>query len=160
VATNTASLVLLDNIEVEQFTNLPDQALNVIATEKQKTTSSLLEALEVRLEFRKSFLEVVSNSSERRRHQLKKCQNLLPKILHSMDLGKETTGAFSNRIQRKLSIAVPPRPMVTVDPKEAAASMKIILDNLMEIEGLYEYNSPHEIIVSHTLPIILTGEFL
>jgi hypothetical protein len=77
-----------------------------------------------------------------------------------MDLGKETTGAFSNRIQRKLSIAVPPRPMVTVDPKEAAASMKIILDNLMEIEGLYEYNSPHEIIVSHTLPIILTGEFL
>jgi hypothetical protein len=151
VATNTASLVLLENIEVEQFTTLLDQAINVIATEKQKTTSPLLEALEARLEFRKSFLEVVSNSSGRRRPELKKCQNLLPKILHSIDLGKETTGAFSNRIQRKLSIAVPPRPLVTVDPKEAAASMKIILDNLMEIEGLYEYTSPHEIIVSHTL---------
>jgi N-alpha-acetyltransferase 35, NatC auxiliary subunit len=160
VATNTASLVLLENIEVEQFTNLLDQALSVIATEKQKTTSPLLEALEARIDFRKSFLEIVSNSSERRRYELKKCQNLLSKILHSIDLGKETTGAFSNRIQRKLSIAVPPRPMVTVDPKEAAASMKIILDNLMEIEGLYEYTSPHEIIVSHTPTIILTGEFL
>jgi N-alpha-acetyltransferase 35, NatC auxiliary subunit len=151
VATNTASLVLLENIEVEQFTTLLDQALKIITTEKQKRNSPLLDALEVRLKFRKSFLEIVSNSSDRRRPELRKCQDLLPKVLSSMDLGKETTGAFSTRIQRRLSISVPPRPMVTVDPKEAAASVKIILDNLFEIEALYEYKSPHEIIVSHAL---------
>jgi N-alpha-acetyltransferase 35, NatC auxiliary subunit len=160
VATHTASLVLLDNIEVEQFTTLLDQALKVITTERQRANSPLLDALEARLRFRKSFLEVVSNSSDRRRPELRKCQDLLPKLLCSMDLGKETTGAFSTRIQRRLSISVPPRPMVTVDPKEAAASMKIILDNLSEIEALYEYKSPHEIIVSHTPPKILTREFL
>ena len=65
-----------------------------------------------------------------------------------MSLGKEMKGAFSTRIQRKLSIQVPPRPMVTIDPKEAAKSMKTLLDNLVEIEDIHEYASPHEIIVS------------
>jgi N-alpha-acetyltransferase 35, NatC auxiliary subunit len=150
VATSTASLVLLENIEVPEFTILLNQALDVVATEKRRTKSPLLDALGTRLEFRKSFLEIVSNtpmSAKERRPELKKCQTLLSQIVSSMDLGKETSSAFSTRIQRRLSISVPPRPMVTIDPKEAAKSMKTILDNLLEFEALYDFKSPHETIV-------------
>jgi hypothetical protein len=37
--------------------------------------------------------------------------------------------------------------MVSVDPKEAAASMKTMLENLIEIEALYNYKSPNELVV-------------
>jgi hypothetical protein len=64
-----------------------------------------------------------------------------------MDHGKQTPGAFSTRIQRKLSIQVPPRPMVSIDPRDAAKLMQKLLDDLIEIESIQEYTSPHEIIV-------------
>ena len=38
--------------------------------------------------------------------------------------------------------------MVSIDPKEAIKSMKTILDDLAEVETLYDYRSPSEIIVS------------
>jgi len=96
------------------------------------------------------FLEIVSgtiSSIKARRSALEKCVNLLPTISATMSLGKELSQAFSTRIQRKLSTQVPPRPMVTIDPKEAATSLKTLLSNLLEIEDIYEYNSPHEIMV-------------
>lgn len=40
--------------------------------------------------------------------------------------------------------------MVSIDPKEAAKSMTTILDDLAEVETLYEYKSPSEIIVSNS----------
>jgi hypothetical protein len=38
--------------------------------------------------------------------------------------------------------------MVSIDPKEAAKSMKLILNDLAEIETLYDFKSPSELIVS------------
>jgi len=37
--------------------------------------------------------------------------------------------------------------MVTVDPKEAVQGYKRLLENLLEIEMLYDYKSPHEVFV-------------
>ena len=151
VATNTASLSILEDIETPEITTLLEQALSLIAAEKRKSPSSseILEAIETRLLFRKRFLDIASNTAttRERRAALKICRDLLPKWTSTLDMGNQTPGAFSTRIQRKLSISVPPRPMVSIDPKEAAKSMKMILDDLAEIETLYDYKSSSEIIV-------------
>lgn len=140
----------MEDIEVQEITKLLEEAHLFIATEKRKTPSpELLEAIETRLIFRKRFLDIVSNTANtrERRTAFKICRDLLPKWTSTIDLGKVTTGAFSTRIQRKVSISVPPRPMVSIDPKEAAKSMKIILDDIAEVETLYDFKSPSEIIV-------------
>jgi hypothetical protein len=151
IATNTASLSLLDGILVPEFLTLLDKALYIIAEElKCNENTELLEALETRLTFRKTFLEIVADmpmSAEQRQLAFKKCQTLLPKIVKTIDRGIPTPSAFSTRIQRKLSIQVPPRPMVSIDPKDAAKLMLKLLDDLVEIESIQEYTSPHEIIV-------------
>ena len=140
----------MEDIEVQEITKLLEQAHLFLATEKRNSQSpELLEAIETRLIFRKRFLDIASSTAttRERRTALKICRNLLPKWTPTIDLGKETAGAFSTRIQRKLSISVPPRPMVSIDPKEAAKSMKIILDDLAEIETLYDFKSPSEVFV-------------
>ena len=129
---------------------LLENALSVLAVQKPKSPcSELLDAIETRLLLRKRFLDIGSNTAttRERRAALKICRDLLPKWTATLDMGKETPDAFSTRIQRKLSISVPPRPMVSINPKEAVKSMKSILDDLAEIETLYEYKSPSEIIV-------------
>jgi hypothetical protein len=141
-------LNVLENFQVPEFLTLLDKALSV--TTARTEDDPLVDAITTRLIFRKTFLEIVSNtatSSEDRTKALEKCQNLLPRITETIVLGKEMKGVFSTRIQRKLSIQVPPRPMVAIDPKEAAKSMKALLDGLVEIERVREYISPHEIIV-------------
>jgi hypothetical protein len=138
----------LENFPVSEFLTLLDKASSVMAARTED--GKLLDAITTRLIFRKTFLEIVSNtasSSEDRTKALEKCQNLLPRIAETIVLGKEMKGVFSTCIQRKLSIQVPPRPMVAIDPKEAVKSMKALLDGLVEIENVREYMSPHEIIV-------------
>ena len=86
------------------------------------------------------------------------CLELLQGIVSSLKLGKEVPNSFTTRIQRKLSIQVPPRPMVTVDPKEAVQEYKRLLENLLEIETLYDYKSPHEVfVISALFKGILSG---
>ena len=149
VATNTASLSILEDIEVTEITALLEKALSILTVQKRKAPSPLLDAIETRILFRKRFLDIASNTAttRERRSSLKICRDLLPKWVATLDMGKETPEAFSTRIQRKLSISVPPRPMVAIDPREAVKSMKAILDDLAEIETLYDYKSPSEIIV-------------
>lgn len=150
MATNTSSLSLLDSIDVEKFALLLNKALDVIQAEIQREKSPCLEAIKARLEFRLEFLGIVSNtnfSSKARRSALESCLKLLPTITTTMNLGKRLPRAFSTRIQRKLSTQVPPRPMVSIDPKEAATSLTHLLNNLLEIEGIYDYQSPHDIVV-------------
>ena len=130
---------------------LLDEALEFISEEvKTKEVSIQLKALRSRLRFRQKFLEFVSDASssiQQRCALLETCRELLPQISESMGLGKAVPKAFSTRIQRKLSIQVPPRPMVSIDPKEASQLFRTLLENLIEIEGIYNYKSPHEIIV-------------
>lgn len=154
---------MLEDIQVLEITKLLEEAHLLIATEKKKTQSpELLEAIETRLIFRKRFLDIASSTAttRERRTALKMCRDLLPKWTATIDLGKETAGAFSTRIQRKLSISVPPRPMVSIDPKEAAKSMKLILNDLAEIETLYDFKSPSELIVPILGFVFLILEFL
>ena len=144
-------MALLDDIEVLKFTQLLNEALEIVQKEIGTENRQPLEAIKARLQFRLKFLEIVSSktsSAKARRSALESCLNLLPTITASMNLGKELPQAFSTRIQRRLSIQVPPRPMVSIDPKEAASSLKTMLENLLEIESIYDYKSPHEIIVS------------
>jgi N-alpha-acetyltransferase 35, NatC auxiliary subunit len=143
-------LSLFDDISASEFIKLLTEALEIVETEIGKQTSQSLEGIKARLEFRLKFLEIVSgtiSSTKARRSALENCINMLPTITATMNLGKELPQAFSTRIQRKLSTQVPPRPMVTIDPKEAETSLKTLLFNLLEIECIYEYNSPHEIMV-------------
>ena len=152
VATNSASLVLFDDIDVSEFTKLLQEAHEVLKAEaaKSPSKSQLLEAISVRLQFRQKFLEVVcmsASSSKARIEDIEQCLAILPKLTETMDLGTEMPLAFSIRIQRRLSIQVPPRPMVSVDPEEAAAGLKTMLENLIEIETLYNYKSPNELFV-------------
>lgn len=155
---NTASLSILDEIETPKFLELLDQALSIVNAELEKSPSKALEAIETRLTFRKQFLEIVAGIGmppKKRHHALENCQSLLVKIVESMELGKPSAGAFSTRIQRRLSISVPPRPMVSIDPKEAAKGMKSILDNLLEMDDIQEYRAPHELLVC-SLDVTLT----
>jgi len=137
-----------------EILKLLDGAIEIVQTEIGTSKESQpLEAIKARLQFRRKFLAIVSNNgslASNRRSALESCRKLLPTITASMSLGKELPQAFSTRIQRRLSIQVPPRPMVSIDPKEAAKSLKTMLGDLLEIESIYEYKSPHEIIV-HTL---------
>jgi N-alpha-acetyltransferase 35, NatC auxiliary subunit len=145
--------VLLEDIDISEFTKLLQEAHEIVKTESRKTkTTQLLDAISTRLQFRQKFLEVVSisaSSPEPRIEDIQQCLTLLPKITETMSLGKEMLLAFSTRIQRRLSIQVPPRPMVSIDPKEATASITTMLHQLIEIEGLYDYKSPTEIIVPY-----------
>jgi hypothetical protein len=144
-------LGLLENIDLSDFTKLLQEAHEIVEAEAAKNkTGQILHAITSRLQFRQKFLEVVSmsaSSSKARVEDIKQCLDLLPKITETMSLGKEIPLAFSTRIQRRLSIQVPPRPMVSVDPRETAAAMKTMLENLIEIESLYNYKSPNELVV-------------
>lgn len=144
-------MVLLEDIDVSEFIKLLQEAHELVKAEcAKKKMLDILEAITTRLRFRQKFLEVVSmsaSSPKARIEDLKECLALLPKITETMSLGKEMPLAFSTRIQRRLSIQVPPRPMVSVDPKNAAAALKTMLENLIEIEGLYSYKSPNELVV-------------
>jgi len=139
---------MLQEIDVKAFEELLEQALETVKAETTKSPSMILDAIISRISFRKSFLEVVYGiqmATEKRRSLIENCVNLLSKIVETMDLGKPSKGAFSPRIQKKLSICVPPRPMVAIDPKEAAKSMRLLLENLVEIDNIEKYGAPHEI---------------
>ena len=143
---------MLEEIEVLEFTKLLDEALKIVNAKNGRTSENpqAMEAIKVRLQFRLKFLQIVSytpSSRKGRRSALESCKTLLLKITASMNLGKEIPQAFSTRIQRKLSIQVPPRPMVSIDPMEAVTSLEVMLDSLLEIEAINDYESPHEIIV-------------
>jgi N-alpha-acetyltransferase 35, NatC auxiliary subunit len=146
-------LGLLEAIGLSDFTKLLQEAHEIVEAEATKIkTGQVLYAITARLQFRQKFLEVVSMSapsSEARVEDLKQCLDLLPKITETMSLGKEMPLAFSTRIQRKLSIQVPPRPIGSIEPKEAATAMKTMLENLIEIEALHNYKSPNELVVLH-----------
>lgn len=149
VSTNTAALTLLENIDVSQFLELLNHALEIIS---QGTVTDvnprLSEAIKVRLIFRKTFLVLVSGtltSTQDRCQALEQCLHLLPSVTTTIDLGKALPQAFSTRIQRKVSTQVPPRPMVTIDPKEAVSSWKSLLETLVQFEDLYNYTTPYEI---------------
>jgi len=141
---------LFDDVDVSEFIKLLSAASKIVEAEIGKESSQYLEAIKARLKFRLKFLEIVSNTRSSkmvRRSALENCLNLLSTITATMSLGKEIPQAFSTRIQRKLSTQVPPRPMVSIDLNETATSLKTLLTNLLEIEGIYDYNSPHQITV-------------
>jgi hypothetical protein len=141
---------MLEEIDVQEFLDLLDYALDIVQDEMTKTESTVLDAIITRISFCKAFLQVVSQiqiSPKKRRDALETCQTLLSKITETMDLGKPSVGAFSPRIQKRLSICVPPRPMVSIDPKDAAMSMKTILEDLSQIDTIQDYAAPHELLV-------------
>jgi N-alpha-acetyltransferase 35, NatC auxiliary subunit len=145
---------MLDDILVDEFRRLLDQALGFMDHElstAQNAPSNVLSAIHTRLQFRKLYLEIVSFSDnvlvEPRPGVFEECQTHLTKIIETLDLGKHSFGAFSTRTQRKLSMSTPPRPIVAVDPKEAAGCMKALLKNLADLDSLQTFTSPHEIMV-------------
>jgi hypothetical protein len=150
-STNTASLTMLNEIDVGDFSDLLQEAMELMEDEVIKSDSGALNAIWPRLHFRKLFLTLVSEvhmAKEERSTIIETCLSVLQKIIETMDLGKPTAGAFSPRIQKRLSICVPPRPMVSIDPKEAAKSVRLLLEDLVEIDRISDYNAPHEILVS------------
>jgi N-alpha-acetyltransferase 35, NatC auxiliary subunit len=146
-----ADLSLLNSIDVSRILKLLSQALEIVDAEVDRTGKTpQLESLRSRLSLRQKFLDFVSDTSDdssRRRELLVDCRDLIPLIVDTMDLGKAIPRSFSTRIQRRLSLQVPPRPMVVIDAKEAAKSFRKMLEDLIEIESLYDYESPHQLTV-------------
>jgi len=113
-------------------------------------TSVQLEGIQSRLRFRERLLVFVSDipsSGSERCALLESCRTQLRHITETVEIGTAVPQAFSMRVQRKLSIQVPPRTIVSIDPKDATQLFRTLLDHLIEIEGVYDYISPHEIIV-------------
>jgi hypothetical protein len=133
---------------VSRVTAFLHEAIEIVQSHPDTTHSEILQGIKSRLEFRKQLLDILSStSSETRRSVIEECLKVIPTISTTLKFGKEVPNSFTTRIQRKLSIQVPPRPMVTIDPKEAIQTYKTMLENLLEIETLYEYKSPHEVFV-------------
>ena len=159
-STNPAALPMLDDVDVKEFFDLLEEASLTVAQERKhnKSHKPVLEALQHRLFFREHFLRLVSDISmpvKKRHEHLEQALSLLVSIVETMDLGKPSNGAFSSRIQRKLSICTPPRPMVAIDPKEAAKGMKKLLEILIEIDAIEEYKTSHEIWVISFLTMLI-----
>jgi N-alpha-acetyltransferase 35, NatC auxiliary subunit len=161
IVTNTAGLELFSGVSVSRVTALLHEAIELVQSHSETTHSEILQGIKSRLEFRKQLLDILSSTSRKtRRSVIEECLQILTTISSTLKLGKEVPNSFTTKIQRKLSIQVPPRPMVTIDPKEAIETYKTMLENLLEIETLYEYKSPHEVFVFPLLLRFLITEFL
>jgi Mak10 subunit, NatC N(alpha)-terminal acetyltransferase len=146
-STNSAGLNMLNTIPVVDIAALLDDAVAVCTS---TPTSPVLNAIQNRLRLRKLLLGILADenmSPEFRRNEIAQCQTYLDNIIDTLDLGKPSLGAFSTRVQRKLSISTPPRPMTSLDAKDAANLMKVMLNNLIEIDAIQESTSTHEIMV-------------
>jgi N-alpha-acetyltransferase 35, NatC auxiliary subunit len=161
IATNTAGLDLFSGVSVARVAALLEEAIAIVQSHPDTAHSERLLGIKSRLEFRKHLLDILSStSSKTRRSVLEECLKAIPRISSTLKLGKEVPDSFTTRIQRKLSIQVPPRPMVTIDSKEAIQTYKTMLENLLEIETLYQYKSPHEVFVPSLVLRFLIIELL
>jgi hypothetical protein len=145
---------MMNEISVSDISALLDEALAIFNSTE---SSPILNAIQTRLQFRKLLLGILADedmSAETRRIAITQCQTFLTDIIDTLHLGKPSFGAFSTRVQRQLSISTPPRPMSSLDPKEAANLMKVMLNNLIEIDAILESTSTHEV------RVLLCGEAL
>lgn len=161
ISTNTCMLTLFDGVDYTDLQALIQEAQDIIQQELSTTTDekakTLLEAIETRIEFRRKFAELLSDigstkfkPSERKQYY-RDLIELHGKVSATMDLGKAIPGAFTTKTQRRLSIHVPPRPMVVLEAKDGVQLMSTMLHQLNELEDLVGYYTPHEVIVHFPL---------
>jgi len=100
------------------------------------------EALQARLQFRRSYLTSLSGEEDR--------WAVLKRILNQLDHGHHLShpvpDAFSDKVQRQLATSTPPRPMLVSSWKDACQQWTKMLEDVVEADRLTDFwlcQSPH-----------------
>ena len=161
-STNLCKTNLFHGIAHEELQKLVQGALDIVEEELSTTMDDkakpVLEAVRTRIKFRKIWVNLLADRDDgkslepdlRKKHYQQLIE-LLATFPDTMELGKPLPGAFSTKTQRMLSIEVPPRPMVVIDPKDAMPMLDTMFHQCLELEELFAYESAHEVIVSPLL---------
>lgn len=141
---------LLSMFEAEQLQEIVDDALTWLNNEKDATISpEIKKALSQRLIFRREFLSGLDQDlavlETRSMADFQASVPLVSQIEETMSLGKPIEEAFSLKLQRKLASTVPPRPMVTIDRKEAMAHLRRLCQDATDVLQILDYHGPYNL---------------
>ncbi|TVY38701.1 N-alpha-acetyltransferase, NatC auxiliary subunit [Lachnellula subtilissima] len=144
--THTFHRSLLENIDHELIIELLEETIERLA-DSNEISQEAKDALDFRLGFRASFLEIVEAADSRTSLEQVKTmwtdfQLLLPGLKSTTKLGKPVPTSFSAKIQRKLASTVPPRPIVQVSQEAAFDQLeRLCQDGAVAVEVLKYYDS-------------------
>ena len=128
-----------------------------IRGQKNTIPSELHNALLVRLEFRKAFLQAVAmrlnGGNQPHYGELwDKCSSIIPNLLESREYGVPVHASFSEKIQRRLASTVPPRPMVNISFHEAYAHLKQLCRDGKDVVRVLQCRGGNDIMVIQYSP--------
>ena len=155
--TNLYHRELLPKCPTEHLEGLLDEALAWIAGQSGKLSMPVMEALQTRLYFRKSFLQSL-NADYEVNHKKKdnppwgSCANFLPALLSSHNVGIRVSEAFSIKIQRRLASTVPPRPIVNISFKDTYDYLSKLSKDGQDVQSILKCQNGREIQVSFPSP--------
>ncbi len=142
---------LLTDFQLADVENLLDEAIVYTVEQKGSLTESLVDALLIRLKFRKAVLTaVVMNVDVDELAQVSSwalCLELLPALSKTNDVGVAVESSFSAKIQRRLASSVPPRPVVDICFEDASAFLSSLCQYGMEAYRILDFYGSNNILV-------------
>jgi len=111
-------------------------------TDTADLSTNLREALQTRLQFRRSLLTSFTGDEDR----WASLAQIVPRIGDSHALAHPLEEAFSAKVQRQLATSTPPRPMLVVSWKDACQRWSKMFDDIVEAHRLTDFwicQSPH-----------------
>jgi N-alpha-acetyltransferase 35, NatC auxiliary subunit len=133
---------------VDSIQRILDRALSWIQRADKTVSTDLMQAISVRLDFRKHFLRGVEQdvdiAQSRSEEPFENCLHLIPALEKSRSLGTTIPEAFSQNIQRKLASTVPLRPVVSITPKATVDMLRQICQAAIDIHESLNSDSTYD----------------
>ena len=154
--TNLYHRELFPNCPTEHFQSLLDKALSWMNDQGGRLSKPMIEALQDRLHFRKSFLHSLHSNYHVDHVKTglspwKSCANFLPALFSSHGVGVRVSEAFNIKIQRRLASTVPPRPIVNISFQDAHDYLCKLCKDGQDVESILQCRTGREIQVSPRL---------
>ena len=140
---------LLTEIDVAEIHHMINKALNYVS-KLTNISSSIRDALVIRLELRNYFLSAVQFDQIIDDHRVPwwdRCLRLLPVLPKTTSLGMRVEASFSIKIQRRLASTVPPRPMVNMSFDEAFEQLTRLCQNGKDAYRILDYRGGPNLMV-------------
>ncbi|KAM0257833.1 hypothetical protein ACHAQJ_004137 [Trichoderma viride] len=142
--TNTYNRTLLANLPTSAIRDVLIEAIAALKSQRDSLSDSLVEALLLRLELRRIFLDAVECPKHMKEPDLAKKPwreglTLLPNLNKTHSLASPVDEAFSATLQRKMASTMPPRPIVQLEFDVAFGHLKGLFEDGLELIDVLNY---------------------
>ncbi|PHH65111.1 hypothetical protein CDD81_3242 [Ophiocordyceps australis] len=144
--TVTYNRSLLAKIPTDDISEVLEQALHLLSSQRDTDGAELTDALISRLELRRILLSAVQCSAHikdaaKAREPWTKAIAILPNIESSHCLGQPVDEAFSEKLQRKLASTIPPRPILKLEFSAAFGHLTHLVEDGSDMINVLEYTN-------------------